>query len=112
MEFAVERTDEMLAAVEGAGHPDVDEGEAIAREFRENLLPLREAFADALERTRNISLDDPAEFEREATEIGSSIETAGNQVETAFDDLSQKYDSVQFEGDAPAACTELEAQTP
>jgi hypothetical protein len=112
LEFTVDRTDELLAEVEGAGQPDVDEGEAIARDFRANVLPLREALVDALERAKNLPVDDPAEFERGATQIGESIETAGADVESAFDDLSSKYESVEFEGDAPAACTELESKTP
>ena len=52
LEFTVDRTDELLADVEAAGQPDVDEGEAIASDFRANVLPLREALADALERAR------------------------------------------------------------
>ena len=56
LEFTVDRTDELLAEVEGAGQPDLDEGEALARDFRANVLPLREALADALERARNLSM--------------------------------------------------------
>jgi hypothetical protein len=105
--FTVDRTDELLADIDRAGQPAVDDGAEIARALRQNLEPFRDALVDARARAEKLPVDDPARFEREATELGGSVERAGQDVGSAFEELEGDFDMSEIQ---EAAETEPECE--
>lgn len=106
----IDRTDRMVTEIERAGVPDVDDGDAIAEDFRTSMGPLREALADARDRAEKLPADDPEAFAQGAVALGEDVQNAGGDVQKAFDDLEQKYDTPELDqafADEPA-CEKLE----
>ena len=98
-------TQTMLDEVEAAGVPDIDQGEAIARDFRAALAPLVETFEQARADVESLSADDPSAFVQRLTEIGDSLTQAGNQVASTFTSLARTYPDAGIDAvaaDAPA----------
>ena len=75
LESAVEETESFISAVEDAGAPDVEEGEALADELNTALEKAKEVLEEALADVEGLS-DDPEEFASQATELGASAQEA------------------------------------
>jgi hypothetical protein len=93
----VARTDDLLEEVDGAGTPDVDQGEAIRTDLQGVLGDVREVLAKAEEDAQSLPTDDLASFASAAQELGTSIQTGIQDVGTTFDDLNAKYDVPELE---------------
>jgi hypothetical protein len=88
----IERTEQMLAQIDGAGAPAVDDGEAIAEDLRSTLEPIQGAFEDARDDAENLPTDDPAAFQEGATQIGETVQQEAQEIGQAFDGLEREYD--------------------
>lgn len=108
LDDTVTLTDRMLREVEAAGYPDVESGEDIASDFREELGKIRPAFVHA--RAKAVALpDDPEEFASGAQEIGIEMAAAGGSVGGRLEALGDKYKSPDLAEtfDAASACQGL-----
>jgi hypothetical protein len=103
------RTDEMLAEIEAAGAPDVDEGEAIAQDLQDSIRPLRDALVDAREQAEDLPTDDQQAFAEQAVAAGQTVEKAGTDVQTAFERLDSEYDAPELQRafEEEQACAKL-----
>ena len=93
MESATASTDKMLAKVKEAGPPDVDDGEALQRDLEAGLTDAQKAFAQARDKAKSLPTDDQAAFQREASALGTTLNTQGTAIGPTFNGLSTKYDS-------------------
>jgi hypothetical protein len=105
----VTRTDGLLEEVDGAGTPDVDQGEAIRADLQSVLADVREVIAGAQQDAESLPTDDLASFATAAQELGTSIQTGIQDVGTTFADLNDRYDVPELEEafQANATCGEL-----
>lgn len=99
------RTDELLADLDAAGTPAVEEGSAISRDFRAPFESIRPALLDAKADAEQLPVDDPAAFEAAAAELGRSLRQAFDESGEAFDKLDDYRPSNLDEAfDEEAAC--------
>jgi hypothetical protein len=86
------QTDELLADVERAGTPAVEDGAALAQDLRMAFGRLKTAFQQARSRTDQLATEDPEAFERDVTKIGERLmqELAASQ--ETFGGIGSKYD--------------------
>jgi hypothetical protein len=96
LDQAIERTDEMLNRIEEAGTPAVDDGEAIAQSFRDELAKIKPIFEDARETAANLP-DDPQAFAEQGQELGTSITSAGDEIGGRLQDLSADVNSEELD---------------
>jgi hypothetical protein len=103
------RTDELLTEIDGAGTPDVEEGEAIAQDLQDSIRPLRDALVDAREQAENLPTDDQQAFAEQAVAAGQTVERAGTDVQNAFERLDSEYDAPELQRafEEEQACAEL-----
>lgn len=90
-------TNTMIADVQAAGVPDVDQGEAIANDFVAALQPVADSFQQAQADVDALSGGDPGAAVTELTNIGTEIQNAATQAGAAFDDLATKYPDAGFD---------------
>jgi hypothetical protein len=98
-------TDTLIADIEAAGTPDVENGEAIAQEFKANLATVGDSFQQAKADLDALSTDDPAAFASGLQEIAGALTTAGSEAGQAFDKLATEYPDSGLDeaaADAPA----------
>jgi hypothetical protein len=69
-------TDTVIAEVEDAGVPDVDDGDAAAQNLLAGLRDSRGVFEGARDRVEAMSTDDPAAFGEELQTVGTDIQTS------------------------------------
>jgi hypothetical protein len=96
LDTTVTRTDAMLQTVEDAGAPAVDDGEAIARDLREELAKIKPVFEDARESAEALP-DDPEAFVDAAQDLGSALAAGGGEVGGRLEATQEKYDSPELE---------------
>ena len=73
-------TDAMIAKVDRAGRPAVDEGRRIASDVHTRLLKVKAAFEDARTKVQKVPTDDPFAFQRQLTEIGQNLLAQGESL--------------------------------
>jgi hypothetical protein len=76
----IDETDAMIARVDGAGRPAVDEGRRIAADVHARLLKVKAAFEGARERVAKVPTNDPFAFQRQLTEIGQDLLAQGQSL--------------------------------
>jgi hypothetical protein len=106
LDSTIASTDDMLGTIEGAGAPDVDNGEQIHDELQNLLGQARTAFQDARETVDGLDASDPQA-------LGTGLQELGTSLQTAFDDVQnplENTDSTELD-EAFAAnetCTSLD----
>ena len=93
MDDLMASTDRLLVMVEGAGHPDVPEGRALARGLRRAFAEARTVFREGRRRATYVSIDDQQRFQAEATALSASIQAASRDVDEAIERTSRRYPS-------------------
>jgi hypothetical protein len=91
----VTRTDQMLADVEAAGKPSVEDGDKIARDLLARLQSLRATLVRARQTMQRLP-DDPSKFGPAAQDLGASIQKAGSDIGDQIDQLDEKYDAEEL----------------
>ncbi|MGH2640399.1 MAG: hypothetical protein ACRDGO_01735 [Actinomycetota bacterium] len=76
LDDVIASTDTVIADVEDAGVPDVDDGEAAAQNLLAGLRESRDVFESARDRVEAMSTDDPAAFGEELQTVGTDIQTS------------------------------------
>jgi hypothetical protein len=101
-------TDDWVAALDEAGVPDVDGGEAAADELRSAAEDAKGVLEDTRARVDDLPTDDEQQFAREAGEVGSATQESLGKVGDAISEPESKdlRDALQ---DAPA-CSQLAGQ--
>lgn len=109
LDTTVTQTDTMLQKVEAAGAPAVDDGEAIARDLREELAKIKPVFVGARESAKALP-DDPEAFVDAAQDLGSALAAGGGEVGGRLEATQEKYDSPELEKafDEEPACQTLD----
>jgi cell division septum initiation protein DivIVA len=105
LDGAVAATQTLVADIQAAGVPEVENGEAIATEMRSAIEAVGDDFAAAKADVEALSTDDPAAFAASLGELGTTLTEAGTAAGTAFDQLGEKYPAA----DLDAAATEAES---
>jgi hypothetical protein len=110
LDDAVTRTDDLIAAVGGAGTPAVDQGAEISADLQAALQDARDVLATASDTAQELPADDPAAFASGAQELAGSIQTGLNEVGGTFDELNETYDTPELEEafEDSEACSELQ----
>jgi hypothetical protein len=86
LDDVITSTDTVIADVEDAGVPDVEDGDAAAQHLLTGLRDSRGVFEDARDRVEAMSTDDPAAFGEELQTVGTDIQTS---MSTIGEDLGQ-----------------------
>ena len=109
MESATASTDQMLGKVEDAGPPAVEDGEALQRDLEAGLRKAQTAFAQARDKAKKLPTNDRAAFQREASQLGTTLSQQGTAISDTFSGLSTKYDSKELNSafDNDPACRSL-----
>ena len=76
LDDVIASTDTVIANVEDAGVPDVEDGEAAAQHLLTGLRDSRGVFQDARDRVEAMPTDDPAAFGEELQTVGTDIQTS------------------------------------
>jgi hypothetical protein len=76
LDDVIASTDTVIANVEDAGVPDVDDGVAAAQHLLTGLRDSRGVFQDARDRVEAMPTDDPAAFGEELQTVGTDIQTS------------------------------------
>lgn len=86
LDDVIASTDTVIAAVEDAGVPDVEDGDAAAQHLLTGLRDSRGVFENARDRVEAMSTADPAAFGEELQTVGTDIQTS---MSTIGEDLGQ-----------------------
>jgi hypothetical protein len=87
MNEMISDTDELIAAVDGAGVPDVEDGEQIADEVLTALEDVRVILDDARAQIEDLPTDDPQAFAEGTQEIGTSLQESGEGIQSGLSEL-------------------------
>ncbi len=106
---AIERTDEMLADIEAAGSPDVENGEQLAEDFHDVLADFNKALGEVRTTAEGLS-DDPAQFAEGVQQIATIMTKVGGDIQQGLDDLqkSAASDALNEAFDDDPACQKLD----
>jgi hypothetical protein len=106
-------SDDLVSDVESADKPDVDHGQAIAGEIRTAVERARTGFVDAREEAQNLPTDNPAAFQRETQELGSTLSKEGEAIEAALDGVSERYGANELDQafENEPSCAQLASQS-
>jgi hypothetical protein len=109
LDTTVTRTDEMLAKVEAAGNPAVEDGEAIANDLQTELAKIKPVFEQARDSAEELP-DDPQAFLEGAQDLSAEMAAGGGEVGGRLDATMQKYDVPELSQafDENPACQNLE----
>jgi hypothetical protein len=69
-------TDTLISSLQGAGIPDVDDGDQIQAALSDSFEQARTALDDAKTQVENLGVDDPAAFATELGNIGTAIQSS------------------------------------
>ena len=103
----VDQTDEMLADVEAAGAPAIEDGEAASRDLRSALVRVKQIFVDAKAKAEKLPVTDLLAFASAVQELATSIRTELEDVGGTFNDLQTRYKDLDLGEDQPASCRKL-----
>lgn len=106
-------SEDLVADVEDADRPDVDHGQAIAGEIRTAVERARIGFVDARTEAKNLPTDNPAAFQRETQELGSTLTKQGEAIEQALDGVSERYGANELDQafENEPSCAQLASQS-
>jgi hypothetical protein len=106
-------SEDLVSDVEDADKPDVDHGQAIAGEIRTAVERARIGFVDAREEAKNLPTDNPAAFQRETQELGSTLTKEGKAIEEALDGVSERYGANELDQafENEPSCAQLATQS-
>jgi hypothetical protein len=76
----IAETDQLIAAIEGAGVPDVPNGEATVERVTDGINAFKTTLEDFRQEIRDLPTDDPEAFSRESQEISSRFESQFNRI--------------------------------
>jgi hypothetical protein len=97
-------SERMVDRVEGAGSPDIEDGEDLANRLKDALEQVLQAFRDARTEVEDIPTSSPEEFQQGADEVGNTIQSAFTEAGATFDQPSPELDPI-FEREP--ACNQL-----
>jgi hypothetical protein len=103
LDSVVAATQTLVADIQAAGVPEVENGEAIATEMRSAIEAVGDDFAAAKADVEALSTDDPAAFAASLGELGTTLTEAGTAAGTAFDQLGEKYPAADLDAAAAEA---------
>ena len=86
-------TESMIEQFDAAGVPAVEQGEELRNDFRAGLQQMLDAFENARERVEDVPTDDPQAFQEQLTEIGTALQTQGEQIGETMENLDEQYDA-------------------
>ena len=90
MDDMIADTDDLIAAVDGAGVPDVEDGEQIADSVQTALEDVREILNDAATQIEELPTDDPQAFAEGTQEIGTSLQESGEGIQSGLSELQSE----------------------
>jgi hypothetical protein len=110
LDTAISLTDTLVDEIEDAGVPDVEDGEEIADVFVTSFGDAGDTFEEAREQAEDLPTDDPDDFADEVLEIGDEIDIAAIEIQTAFNELSDDFDTEELDEafNDEEACQELD----
>ena len=97
LDTSVELTETLIDELEDAGVPDTEDGEEIAEVFLAGFNDARDIFAEAREQVDDVPTDDPEDFEEAVLEIGDEIDIAAIEIQTAFNEAGDDFDTTDLD---------------
>jgi hypothetical protein len=80
-------TDRLIAGVEDAGVPDIDNGQDVVVAIEETFAEARGILEDARAQVETISVDDPQAFAEQLNEIGTTIQTSLGEIGSSLAEI-------------------------
>jgi hypothetical protein len=113
LDDVIDYSDDLVSDVEAADRPDVDHGQAIAGEIRAAVERARTGFVDAREEAEGLPTDNPATFQRETQELGSTLTKQGEAIEQALDGVSERFGANELDQafENEPSCAQLASQS-
>lgn len=107
LEDAEQSSEAMVAKVEGAGAPDVDNGEEIQQKLVSGLEEIQQSFSTAVDKANDLSTTNPQSFAQEVgaltQEVQRNLEATGND----FNNLDTESSELKEATDNEPACAKL-----
>jgi ElaB/YqjD/DUF883 family membrane-anchored ribosome-binding protein len=100
-------TERMLEALDEAGAPAVEDGEAIAEDLTVGLRQVQAAFQQARDSVVALPTDDTGDFQDELVVIGRDLQTRGEVIEEQLDEIRTKDGELREAFEETPACREL-----
>lgn len=100
-------TERMLEALDEAGAPAVEDGEAIAAALTVGLRQVQAAFQQARDSVVALPTDDAEDFQDELVVIGRDLQTRGEVIEEQLDEIRTKGGELREAFEQTPACGEL-----
>ena len=109
MTDAESRFGEALEKVEGAGPPDVEQGEAIQEEFVAALRKVEQSFSRAVDQANDLPTRDLQSFSNGVTTLGQDVQTNLGTAGKSFNSLSERFKSTELDAatDTEPACQQF-----
>ena len=101
---AADATDDLVAAVTGAGVPDMDGGADVARSLQDAMGAMRDGWKRLAEDAGDLPTEDLSEFQAAVRELKDPLTTTLDDFESALeddDDLVELFESTDCEIDVP-----------
>ena len=106
LDDTIANTDDMIARVEDAGAPDVDNGEELHQRLLDLLGQAKTAFEDARDTVEGLDASNAQELGTGLQELGISLQTAFADVQNPLENADSEELDRAFEDNE--ACTSLE----
>jgi hypothetical protein len=87
---AIQQTDTMLAQVDAAGVPDLQNGDEVVKAMSAELGVYRPILVEARTKARNLPVNDESLFAPQAQSLGTRFQIQLNGLATLFDAIDQK----------------------
>jgi hypothetical protein len=106
LDDTIANTDEMVATIEDAGVPDVDNGQQVHDEIVSLLGQAQTAFEDARDTVDGLDASDPQALGQGLQELGTSLQSAFDEVQNPLENTDSTELNEAFESNE--ACTALD----
>ena len=97
-------TQELIAALESGGAPDVDEGQGLVDLLIEKFEEFDRAALDAQSDAGSLDTSDPATFQSETEALTTRFQDEVNTVGESFDEIDAQYPDPELQDALTSAC--------
>lgn len=101
---ASDATQTLIAEMEAAGAPDIEDGDQLVDDLIEKFNAFDEAALDAQADSEALATDDLTAFQSEAEELTTRFQDEVNTVADSFSEIDTKYPSQELNDELTSAC--------
>ena len=101
---ASDATQTLIDEIEGAGDPDIDDGDKLVDDLTEKFQAFDSAAQTAKSDTEALATDDIATFQSEADDLTTTFQDEVDKVAESFSEIDTKYPSEELNTELNSAC--------